>query len=300
MRPLGSEGRAPAVGFDSPASVVSMLEEVGYIADRALATCLFLSQRLGLPVLLEGEPGVGKTEVAKALAEVTDRRLIRLQCYEGIDSASAIYDWDYPRQLLHMRRSGDTSTDADIFSDAYLVSRPLLEAVRAGDDAVLLVDEVDRADEAFEAFMLEFLSEFQITIPEIGTVRAQVPPIVILTSNRTRDLHDALRRRCLYHWIDYPTIEREMAILRVRAPGLPHQLVADTARAVAHLRALGLFKAPGVSETLEWARALAALGYAAMDSGAVEDTLGVVLKDHDDIVRLSGNLTAVVNAARRE
>jgi MoxR-like ATPase len=273
----------------TPAEVTAALREQRYVCDRPLATSVFLSLTLGMPLLLEGEPGVGKTEIARALAIVSGRRLIRLQCYEGIDAAAALYEWDYPRQLLAVR-TGDHVGDEDIFSSRYLLERPLLEAVRAGDDAVLLIDEVDRSDDAFEAFLLEFLSDFQITIPEMGTVTAANPPSVILTSNRTRDLHDALRRRCLYHWIDYPTIDREVEILDLRAPGLPAGLVRDAATAVARLREMELFKAPGISETIAWARSLAALGYTRLDSGAVSDTLGAVIKDRDDLVRMAAHL----------
>jgi MoxR-like ATPase len=273
----------------APAEVAEALRGQRYVCDRPLATSVFLSLKLGMPLLLEGEPGVGKTEIARALAAVTGRRLIRLQCYEGIDAAAALYEWDYPRQLLAVR--GDNHLgDEDIFSVRYLLERPLLEAVRAGDDAVLLIDEVDRSDDAFEAFLLEFLSDFQITIPEMGTVTAAKPPVVILTSNRTRDLHDALRRRCLYQWIDYPTVDREVEILDLRAPGLPPALLRDTATAVARLRTMDLFKAPGISETIAWARSLAALGYTRLDPNSVSDTLGAVIKDRDDLVRMAAHL----------
>jgi MoxR-like ATPase len=285
--PVGAEHGARRL--TSPTDVSDALRAQRYVSDRPLSTAVFLAMTLGLPLLLEGEPGVGKTEVARALATVTGRRLIRLQCYEGIDAAAALYEWDYPRQLLAVRRD-DSAGDDDIFSSRFLLERPLLEAVRAGDQAVLLIDEVDRSDDAFEAFLLEFLSDFQITIPEMGTVRAAQPPAVILTSNRTRDLHDALRRRCLYHWIDYPTVEREAEILDLRAPGLPRQLVRDTATVVAKLRTMELFKAPGISETIAWARSLAALGYARLDPRAVTDTLGAVIKDRDDLVRLASHL----------
>jgi MoxR-like ATPase len=250
---------------------------------------MFLSQTLAMPLLLEGEPGVGKTEVARTLALVTGRRLIRLQCYEGIDASAALYEWDYPRQLLAIRQH-EQATDEDIFSAKFLLERPLLDAVRAGDSAILLIDEVDRADDAFEAFLLEFLADFQITIPEVGTVVAASAPYVVLTSNRTRDLHDALRRRCIYHWIDYPNIDREIEIINLRAPGIPEELARDTARVVAQLRGLELFKAPGISETIAWARSLAALGYTRLDPRAVSDTLGAVIKDRDDMVRLAGKI----------
>lgn len=277
----------------TPSQVRDVLRAHRYVSDRGLSTAIFLSLDLGMPLLLEGEPGVGKTEVARTLAEVTGRRLIRLQCYEGIDAASAIYEWDYARQLLAARRD-DGATDEELFSPRFLLERPLLDAIRAGASAVLLIDEIDRADDAFEAFLLEFLSDFQITIPEMGTVSAAERPPVVLTSNRTRDLHDALRRRCLYHWIDYPTIEREVEILDLQAPGLPRELVRDTARVVAYLRTMELFKSPGISETIAWARALAALGYSRLDVEAATDTLGAVIKDRDDLVRLAAKVDELV------
>ena len=285
--------------FPSPEHVRESLLAHDYVADRGLATSAFIALRLGMPLLLEGEPGVGKTEISKTIAAATHRRLIRLQCYEGIDSAAALYEWDYSRQLLHMRGASNAEAESDIFSERFLLSRPLLDALRTGDGAVLLIDEVDRADEAFEAFLLEFLSDFQITIPELGTVEAAEPPVVILTSNRTRDLHDALRRRCIYHWIDYPSPEREVEILRLRAPGLPDDLLRETANVAAALRSLDLFKAPGVSESIAWARAMAALGFSRLDVDAATDTLGAVIKDRDDLVRLSGRIEEIVSAANR-
>jgi MoxR-like ATPase len=286
-----STDRAPDTAiFSSPDQVRETLRSTRYVADRGLSTAVYLSLTLGMPLLLEGEPGVGKTEISKAIAAVSGRTLIRLQCYEGIDAQSALYEWDYSRQLLHMRGTAEPDAEREIFSERYLLERPLLRALRTGDRAVLLIDEIDRADEAFEAFLLEFLSDFQITIPEYGTITASRAPFVILTSNRTRDLHDALRRRCLYHWIDYPTPAREIEIIRMRAPELPEALARDTARAVARLRQLDLFKAPGVSETIAWARSFAALGYTRLEPDAVSDTLGAVIKDRDDLVRVADQL----------
>jgi MoxR-like ATPase len=265
-----------------------------------LATAIYLALEISVPLLLEGEPGVGKTEVAKTLAAATGRRLLRLQCYEGIDSAAALYDWDHARQLMHLRAVADSGREAEdeLYSPRYLLERPLLAALRAGGGAVLLVDELDRADDAFEAFLLELLSDFQITIPELGTVAAPSPPMVILTSNRTRELHDALLRRCLYHWIDYPNEDREVEILQVRAPGLPETLLREVSAAVALLRTLDLDKLPGISEAIIWARALAALGLTRLDVGSAVTTLGAVLKDQHDIETvtallpsLSGGLT---------
>jgi MoxR-like ATPase len=294
------EHPAPPAGssaFASPDDVRDRLFEARYVAGRGLATAVFVSTHLGMPLLVEGEPGVGKTELSKAIGGATGRRLIRLQCYEGIDAAAALYEWDYPRQLLHLRAAGPVTAESDVFSERFLLSRPLLDALRTGDQGVLLVDEVDRADEAFEAFLLEFLADFQITIPELGTVTAASRPIVILTSNRTRDLHDALRRRCVYHWIDYPTVEQEVDIIRLRAPDLPARLVADTAAIAAALRELDLFKAPGVSETLAWARALGALGNARVAPEAAMETLGTLVKDRDDIGRVVRQLEGLI---RRE
>ena len=280
----------------SPGEVASLLRSQQYIADSGLATVLFLALDLSVPVLLEGEPGVGKTEVAKAFAAATGRRLVRLQCYEGIDAAAALYDWDYARQMLHLRLLADDGHRAkdELFSPRFLLERPLLTALRAGDGAVLLVDEIDRADDAFEAFLLELLSDFQITIPELGTVAASSPPIVVLTSNRTRELHDALRRRCLFHWIDYPTQQREAEIVACRAPGLPPQLLREVSRVVSRLRQLDLYKSPGISETITWARALAALGMSKLDPESVIATLGAVLKDQGDIDRILSVIAQLV------
>jgi MoxR-like ATPase len=301
--PLGPTGRqAPTVHHRSVKEVADLLSRERYLADEGLATAIYLALELSVPLLLEGEPGVGKTEVAKALAAATGRRLVRLQCYEGIDSAAALYEWDYARQLLHLRAMADTGRQAedDLFSPRYLLERPLLSALRAGDRAVLLIDEVDRSDDAFEAFLLELLSDFQITIPELGTVAAPSPPVVVLTSNRTRELHDALRRRCLYHWIEYPAPAREAQIVAARAPGLPLPLLREVSEMVGRLRQLNLYKSPGISETITWARALAALGLTRLDvDPAVATTLGSVLKDPHDIETVSAMLSSLVADAAR-
>jgi MoxR-like ATPase len=277
----------------SPQELQSHLRDHAYLADRGLATAIYLALRLRRPLLLEGEAGVGKTEVAKALAAVFDVELVRLQCYEGIDASQALYEWDYARQLLSLRAREGEAVD-ELFSDRFLVERPLLHALRAGDGAVLLIDEVDRADDEFEAFLLEVLSDFQVTVPEIGTIRAEQPPLVVVTSNRTRELHDALKRRCLYHWIDYPAADREVEIVRVRAPGVPAELARKVSGAVARLRHMDLAKRPGVAETIDWAEALTLLGAQSLDPELVGDTLGSVIKDHDDLVHVRGRLAEVV------
>jgi MoxR-like ATPase len=275
------------------AALTETLRGADYLADRGLATALHVSLHLGRPLLLEGEVGVGKTEIAKTVAQVFGKRLIRLQCYEGIDTAQALYEWDYARQLLHIRSmsgsdlagsaAGDeTGVDA-VFGPRFLLERPLLAAIRAGSEAVLLIDEIDRADDEFEAFLLELLSDFQISIPEIGTVRAESPPVVILTSNRTRELHDALKRRCMYHWISYPAPEREVAIVLARRPGVSETLAGKVVAAVNRLRDMELAKPPGVAETIDWARTLEFLGETDLTPEAVEDTLGAVVKDRDDL-----------------
>jgi MoxR-like ATPase len=277
-------------------ATLALLAEGAYVADRSLATALFLSLRLGRPLFLEGEAGVGKTEVAKVLAGTLGRRLIRLQCYEGLDVASAMYEWDYARQMLEIRIAeaahevDRSKIEHDLFSERFIVKRPLLRALEpdpAG-PPVLLIDELDRADEPFEAFLLEVLSDYQVTIPEIGTVRAPSPPVVVITSNRTREIHDALKRRCFYAWVDYPDAERELAILRLRAPGLPERLSREVVAFVQRLRGRDLFKLPGVTETLDWAQALAALDRTTLDAETVDATLGILLKYQDDIARLRG------------
>jgi MoxR-like ATPase len=281
-----------------PTTVSELTETLragGYLADRGLATTLFVALSLDRPVLLEGEVGVGKTEAAKVLASVFGRKLIRLQCYEGIDTSQALYEWDYARQLLQIRAlsehqlAGDGAVD-QLFGERFLLERPLLEAVRAGDRAVLLIDEVDRADDEFEAFLLEVLSDFQVTIPEVGTIRAERPPLVVLTSNRTRELHDALKRRCLYHWIGYPSAGRELEIVAVREPQVAAELARKVVAAVQRLRELDLAKPPGVAETIDWARTLAFLGAADLDSDSALDTLGAVVKDREDLELVRGSL----------
>jgi MoxR-like ATPase len=272
--------------FASAEDLRSAFREQSYLADRALATAIYLAVSLDKPLLLEGEAGVGKTEVAKALAGTLGRRLIRLQCYEGIDASQALYEWNYSRQLIAVRAlqtaQAETSVE-DLFGEDFLVERPLLAALRAGDGAVLLVDELDRADDEFEAFLLEVLSEFAVTVPEIGRIGADRPPAVIITSNRTRELHDALKRRCLYHWIDHPTLDREVEIIRVRAPEVPESLATQVAGAVARIRQLDVAKRPGVAEAIDWAHALAFLGVDRLSLEAAEATLGAVLKDHEDL-----------------
>jgi MoxR-like ATPase len=290
---------------DRPETVgqlAEILRQGGYLADRGLATALFLSLSLQRPILLEGEVGVGKTEVAKVLAEVFSRKLIRLQCYEGIDTSQALYEWDYARQMLHIRalserQVADEEAVDKLFGPKYLLERPLLEAVRAGDRAVLLIDEIDRADDEFEAFLLELLSDFQISIPEIGTIKAQTPPLVILTSNRTRELHDALKRRCLYHWIGYPPLEREVEIVLIREPGVSHELARKVVTAVHRLRELDLAKPPGVAETIDWARTLDFLGAADLTPETATDTLGAVVKERDDLDVVRDNLAEITSGA---
>ena len=275
-----------------------------YVADEGLATAIFLALRLGRPLLLEGEAGVGKTEVAKVLSRWTGGDLVRLQCYEGIDVGQAVYEWDYSRQLLHLRAveaSGGPVNEDELYSERFLVRRPLLTAIASGGERppVLLVDEIDRADDEFEAFLLEILSDYSITVPELGTFHAEVPPVVVVTSNRTRDVHDALKRRCLYHWIEHPDFERELAILRVRVPHVPELLARQVAGAVEELRGLELYKPPGVAETLDWAQALVALDRGELDDATVDATLGTVLKYREDQERVrSTGVGRVVEAAR--
>jgi MoxR-like ATPase len=284
--------------FDSIDNVQHVLLKERYIADRALATVIFLATRLGKPLFLEGEAGVGKTEVAKVLSSALGAQLIRLQCYEGLDVHSAVYEWAYARQIIHLRvlevaGCGAAQMEKDLYGPEFLLARPLLQALNHGGDQppVLLIDEIDRADEEFESYLLEFLSDFQITIPEIGTIRASRPPIVVITSNRTREVHDALKRRCLYHWIDYPTFEAEYQIVMMKVPGVTQQLGHQLTTAAQALRQAGLFKAPGVAETLDWASALVAMGRQALDEATVNDTLGALLKYQDDVQRVRGELT---------
>jgi MoxR-like ATPase len=271
--------------FTSIERLEDALRRASYLPDRGLATALFLALRIRKPLLLEGEAGVGKTEAAKALASSLGSRLIRLQCYEGLDVAHAVYEWNYTRQLLHIRATGDGQVveEDELFGPKFLIRRPLLEAISSPDPVVLLIDEIDRADDEFEAFLLEMLSDFQITIPEIGTIRAQRRPVVVLTSNRTRELHDALKRRCMFHWIGHPSCEREIEIVRLRVPGVPERLAAQAVAFVQGLRGLELAKPPGVAETVDWAEALAALGRRELDASLVESTLGSVLKYQEDI-----------------
>jgi MoxR-like ATPase len=275
---------------------LALLQSADYIGDRALATVLFLALKMGRPLFLEGEAGVGKTEIAKVLAKALGRKLIRLQCYEGLDVASAVYEWNYPQQMMAIRlaeASGETDRERlehDIFSRRYLIERPLLKALEPYTEGppVLLIDELDRTDEAFEAFLLEILSDFQLTIPELGTIKADTPPIVIITSNRTREIHDALKRRCLYHWVDYPDAERERAIVATKAPHAPAKLTQELVAFVQRLRQQDLFKSPGVAETLDFAAALTELDAVALDPAQVSDTLGVLLKYQDDIAKMQG------------
>ncbi len=276
------------MGFADVDALERALARESYLADRGLAVAVYLALTLRRPLLLEGEPGVGKTEIARTLARVLDARLIRLQCYEGIDAGQALYEWDYSRQLLYARTLQEGALDpanraSELYGPEFLVERPLLQAVREGDGAVLLVDELDRADEEFEAFLLEVLADSAVTIPEIGTITAEAPPVVILTSNRTRELHDALKRRCLYHWIDYPSLEREVAIIRLRAPEASAELARSVAAMVARLREMDLTKRPGPAEAIDWTRALAALGIGRMDAVSADETLGWAVKNHDDL-----------------
>ncbi|GAB4541111.1 MAG: MoxR family ATPase [Anaerolineae bacterium] len=283
--------------YDTIESVQQSLLDHSYVADRGLATVIFLSIKLGKPLFLEGEAGVGKTEVGKVLAAMLGTRLIRLQCYEGLDVHNAVYEWDYARQILHLRlleasAASRAEMERDLYSREFLLARPLLQAIEHKDGKlpVLLIDEIDRADEEFESFLLEILSDFQITIPEIGTIRAEKPPLVVITSNRTREVHDALKRRCLYQWIDYPSFETEYQILQMKVPGIPDRLSYQIVAAVQRLREVDLFKPPGVAETLDWARALLAMDQQALTEDVVNDTLGVLLKYHDDVQSVQGAL----------
>jgi MoxR-like ATPase len=287
-----------------PASIdatTKLLERGDYVADRSLATALYLALSLGRPLFLEGEAGVGKTEIAKVLAEALGRRLVRLQCYEGLDVASAVYEWNYQRQMLEIRLAEAAGAAAEraglaegIFGERFLIRRPLLQALEAdaAGPPVLLIDELDRTDEPFEAYLLEVLSDFQVTIPELGTIKADAPPIVVITSNRTREIHDALKRRCFYHWVDYPTAERELQIIRVRLPGVEDRLSRQIVAFVQELRRRDLFKLPGVAETLDWTRALTTLDTLELSPAVINDTLGTLLKYQDDIIKMQGTEAA--------
>jgi len=288
-------------------ATLALLKSGDYVADRALATVLFLALKMGRPVLLEGEAGVGKTEIAKVLAKALGRNLIRLQCYEGLDVAAAVYEWNYAGQMIAIRLAeAEGSVDREqlssgIFSERYLVKRPLLQALEPDlrGPPVLLIDELDRTDEAFEAYLLEVLSDFQVTVPELGTIKAPAPPIVIVTSNRTREIHDALKRRCLYHWVDYPDAARELAILKAKAPGAPERLSKEIVAFVQKLRKTELFKVPGVAETIDWATALTELDAVGLDPQGVTDTLGVLLKYQDDIQKMQGGeAKAILDAVK--
>jgi MoxR-like ATPase len=277
------------------------LRSIGYVANRGLATSLLISMKLGRPILLEGEVGVGKTELAKSISKLLGRKLIRLQCYEGIDTNQALYEWDYARQMLQIRAmSGNEVSDKsvdDLFGSKFLIERPLLQAIKAGDQCVLLIDEVDRADDEFEAFLLELLSDFQITIPEIGTITAASRPIVILTSNRTRELHDALKRRCLYNWIGFPAQDQEIEIVKSRVPGVSDQLASKVVGTVNKLREMDLEKSPGVAETIDWVQSLEAIGASSLNESNAAETLGAVIKGRDDLEYVSDNLTEIVSDA---
>jgi len=296
----------------APSSIdetLALLTEADYVADRALATVLFLSLRMRRPLFLEGEAGVGKTEIAKVLASALGRRLIRLQCYEGLDVSSAVYEWNYAAQMIEIRMEEAAGSvvrkdmERNVFSETYLIRRPVLEALTgtAGAAPVFLIDELDRTDEAFEAFLLEILSDFQVTVPELGTIKAEEPPIVIITTNRTREIHDALKRRCLYHWVDYPDAERELEIVRRKVPNANTRLSAEIVRFIQKLRELELFKVPGVAETIDWAGALTELDKVALDPETVSDTIGVLLKYQDDIARIEqGEGRRILNEVKAE
>jgi MoxR-like ATPase len=288
------------VTVDSIEALERALEDARYLPDRGLATALFLSLRLEKPLLLEGEAGVGKTEAAKALASALSARLIRLQCYEGLDVAHAVYEWNYARQLLHIRAAQEgTVSEAELFGPEFLIRRPLLQAIESEEPVVLLIDEIDRADEEFEAFLLEILSDFQVTVPELGTIEPRRRPAVVLTSNRTRELHDALRRRCLFHWVDHPSAEREVEIVRLHVGDAPQRLAEQATAFVRTLRTSDLQKVPGVAETIDWCRALTALGCEELDATAAGETLGALLKQRDDLEAVrGGELVALVGDAR--
>jgi MoxR-like ATPase len=295
------EATVRRVTFASIDELERSLADAAYLTDRGLATALFLSLRLAKPLLLEGEAGVGKTEAAKAVATALGAPLIRLQCYEGLDVAHAVYEWNYGRQLLHIRAAQEgTVNESELFGREFLIQRPVLEALESERPAVLLIDEIDRADEEFEAFLLEVLSDFQVTIPELGTIEARQRPHVILTSNRTRELHDALKRRCLYHWIDHPSVAREIEIVELRVPGVPQRLAEEAARFAAELRSLDLQKPPGLAETIDWVRALNALGQQELDVENVQATLGSLLKYREDLLAVRDEALAQLVASSRE
>jgi MoxR-like ATPase len=285
------------VAFADPTAVSEALDAAGYLPDTGLATAAFLALRMHRPLFLEGDPGVGKTALAHALATITGARLIRLQCYEGIDASQALYDWDFPRQILHLRAAGDAgdrgALEASLYDRRFLVARPILQAIEHSPSA-LLIDEIDRADDEFEAFLLEVLADNAVTIPELGTIAATVPPLVVITSNRTREVHDALKRRCLYHWVAHPDFTREVAIVRRRVPEVAAQLVEDVARAVGRLRRADLLKPPGVAETIDWTQALHVLGVERLDAGSAAATLGVALKYREDMVRVQRELASLL------
>ena len=289
------------MNFHSIDELQQALEDQLYVADRGLITAAFLALKLKRPLFLEGEPGVGKTEIAKVLATAMNTRLIRLQCYEGLDVSQAVYEWNYTRQMLHIRlleARGEHARDAELFGPEFLLRRPLLQAIEETEQTtpVLLIDEIDRSDEEFEAFLLEILSDFQITIPEIGTVKAERPPVVILTSNRTREVHDALKRRCIYYWIDYPSFEKEYEIIRAKVPEAPQRLAQEVTRFVEELREVDLYKVPGVAETIDWTAALVALDQQALSLDVIADTIGVVLKYQDDIAKIDNEMAQQILA----
>jgi MoxR-like ATPase len=285
------------VAFEDPAAVAAALERAGYLPDTGLATAAFLALRMGRPLFLEGDPGVGKTALAQALATITDAHLVRLQCYEGIDANQALYDWDFPRQILHLRAAADTADrdrlEASLYDRRFLIARPILQALERS-PSVLLIDEIDRADDEFEAFLLEVLADNAVSIPELGTIHAATPPLTVITSNRTREVHDALKRRCLYHWVAHPDFAREVAIVRRRIPEVSEQLVREVATAVANFRAANLLKPPGIAETIDWTQALHALGVDRLDPQTAEATLGAALKYREDMVRVQRELASLL------
>jgi MoxR-like ATPase len=292
---MSAPGGSGSRTFENPDAVHAALDAVGYFPDRGIATSVLLASRLRRPLLVEGEPGVGKTELAKALAEVFSADLVRLQCFEGIEASEALYEWDWRRQLL-VSRNGSADA-ASLYTEDFLLERPLLRALRHGERTVLLIDELDRADDEFDAFLLEMLSDFTVTIPELGTIAAEIPPLVVITSNRTRDLHDALTRRCLYHWIDYPGLEREVEIITRRAPEVTHALAASVAEAVARLRELDLIKPPGAAEAIDWARSLTIVGATSVPQSPrlAAETIGAAVKNHDDLRRVRASLAQVLD-----